>query len=803
VPIDGKALRRKFAAPWAGAPEKPPTAAFTAHVGRVSTGLPEPSFRTLEEACEAASKDEKDRRPVVVYLHDNGPLFETPALLSGRDLFVLPAEGYRPLLVWDVPRTVAERRARDKARKKKGAKEVRPLPLVFLGVRGGNLTLQGVEVAVRWPEGGSEAATLLEVEGGNLDVGACTFSAAGKHPEGLTLARFRGRPEGTGLCRFTRCLARGAGLVALDVAARGAGSQVLLDGCLIAGGEPPLLRVHAEAGRPVTLRVMRSTLVCGQTLLEVQGADPAPDKPVLKWEGWDALLSHSGNTLGGTLLHLRGPVEANWVSWQAWNCLYAGWSKLLTSKAGGKADDSAGDDLSGWQRRWRLREGDGVAREPWPDLGPGELASGPASTYKPAGGVVFASSVTAEKALGCDLGALPPGRDNWLTLAYEPIINPPEPLGEGVPAIPENAGGDSLYHGERLDLTNLDLGEYLEQVRTRFRRKFAPVVVLHLAGKGERGTSPIRIKGSSLVLYFEPPAKKEAPLVLKPAGSGDTEPEALIEVEGGSLDIIGGELRGAGALGPRVRGLVKVRGGNLRLYRCKLEGKSWCHSLASMTGSGETEADRKTHACTINESVLVCQKAGLSIRGVGARLVIRQTLLVAGTDALDLRPGPKSKGRTNITCLLENTTFAAGRAVLYLGDDPHAGVPTSPIYVQARDCAYLNPFPGKPARAGMLLYEGSALRRGLLLWQSERDTFHHRLHFSAALDGKIPDKAEGLDRWKKSLWGSHALRETPKANLVLTRLFPARAWLLERLNLKRGRGADLELLGVVKKPSPK
>jgi hypothetical protein len=284
--------------------------------------------------------------------------------------------------------------------------------------------------------------------------------------------------------------------------------------------------------------------------------------------------------------------------------------------------------------------------------------------------------------------------------------------------------------------------------------------------------------------------------------------------------VIGGVLRGSEAPGARVSGLVRVCGGTVRLFRCKLEGTASCRALVRVDGSGEMEPDRNTHACAINESVLVSRQGGVRVQGAGARLLVRQSLLVAGTEALQLFPADpgqghallggfgapragraaarKDRGRTNQSCFLENVTFAARQAVVRLGDDPEAGVPAGPVFVQARDCAYLNPFPGK---AGMLLYEGQALPRGLLLWQSERDAFDRRLHFGAAAVGKVPDKPEGLRLWKESLWGAQGVRETPAKDLVL-RGFPPRAWPLERLVLPPGRGADLKALGIgARKPT--
>jgi hypothetical protein len=147
-----------------------------------------------------------------------------------------------------------------------------------------------------------------------------------------------------------------------------------------------------------------------------------------------------------------------------------------------------------------------------------------------------------------------------------------------------------------------------------------------------------------------------------------------------------------------------------------------------------------------------------------------------------------------VQCLLERVTFGARQAVVRLGDVP-AGAVREPAVVQARDCAYLNPFVGKP-KAGLLLFEGDALPRGLLLWQGERESFDRRLYFSAAPAGAPPPgKAEGHGPWAQ-LWGMPGARD-PRPDLVLYRTFDAKRWPLERLlGLPAGRGADLKLLGI-------
>jgi hypothetical protein len=397
--------------------------------------------------------------------------------------------------------------------------------------------------------------------------------------------------------------------------------------------------------------------------------------------------------------------------------------------------------------------------------------------------------------LGCDLRALPRARDAWLTVAYEPALTISEPISDATPPeIPEP--GDTRYHGEKLDLKGRDLGAYLVDVQRT--RQLGPRVVLHLRGQGKLKTTPIRLKNTSLTLYFEPPATKDdPPLVLRLAEAG---PAALIELEGGSLEVIGGHLEVSDIPGPRVPHVIKVQGGDVRLFRTRVEGPQQAvpdlySSLIHLTGSGDVTSD-KVFSCTANESILVSGRVGVDLQGIGTRLMLRQTLLVAGTDAVRLRLNG-CKGRANVQCLLENVTIAAQHTVLRLADAPEAGVPSDPAFFLTRNCAFLNPFRG--AAAGLLLYEEEALQRGLLVVQGERDTFDQRLFFPAARVGQLPSRPTGLADWNRS-WGSRGVRDT-RPNLPGLLLFKPPRWDLDQLILPADRGANLAVLGI-KKPRP-
>jgi serine/threonine protein kinase len=766
--VDLKALREEVEKPWAEralATAEP----FVVHVGRSGPT----TRRTLADAVAAAPEG----RAIVVEVHDNGPLFELPVVVEGRNLTLRAGKGYRPLLLWDLPATVEQRRRDRKT----------DTPLAFLTVRKGNLHVEGVELALRWPEGLAEAATFLDVRGGDLEVRDCTVSVAGKPREEITLARMYNSQERT-RCRFTRLFARGSNLAALELDATDA--DLLLDGCLVVGGQPTLLRLRADGQRGPRVRLVRSTLVCNRNLLEVKPVGELDRSPVLRVLAWDSLLSRAGAGSAGDLFTLHNSADTDHVEWRAVHSLYAGWKHLLTAKT-----SIAGDSGREWRSHWKRTDGDEAVSANWPEQPAVDAGSQPALALLPGKTVGFGSSVDPDKPLGCDLSALPPCRDGWLNLALDPLLAPIDlPSDSSPPEIPNP--GDGRYHGGRIDLATTDLGMHLARVLAT--TKPGPRIVLHLTGKGEHACSPIQLKGTSLVLFFEEPADNKKPRTALKLSTSDPA-RSLIEVEDGSVEIVAGVLRLADLVGSRGAHLVRIKGGDVKLYRTRLEGPQvarplgWRSALA-LTGSGEAAAER-ARVCALNECVVLSGQAGVVLEGTGSRLALRQSLVVAGTDAMQFLPGAACKGRANIQATLQQSTLAARGAIVRLSDAAFDGPPADPVVVTTRDCAFLNPFLGQ--KAGLVVAEGTALSRGLLLWQGERDALDTRLHFMArAVDDPLPVRREGLAAWQR-LWGSVGVKH-PRPEVGFLTYFDPRRWALDRLILRMrdAPGADLDRLGI-------
>jgi len=219
-------------------------------------------------------------------------------------------------------------------------------------------------------------------------------------------------------------------------------------------------------------------------------------------------------------------------------------------------------------------------------------------------------------------------------------------------------------------------------------------------------------------------------------------------------------------------------------------------------GSGSSE-DGATPQCGIHNCVLTSGKDAVHVQGVGARLRIEQSVVVAGSDAFVFDPGQQPRPRMSVHCVLEHVTVAARQSAMHLKEVARQEPPADPIVVRALASAFLNPF---GERSGMLLYEGDALRRGVLVWQSEGTVYDSRLHFGASTPELVPAKSQPHADWSR-LWGP--LGDRRPVSLPLTAVFDKQRWQLNRLRLVAPRdapkppdaGADLVQLGLVKKPS--
>jgi hypothetical protein len=788
-------------------------------------GKPGTTFDSIAAACAAIPEGSWGR----IELRDNGPFFEGPIDLRGKSANIYSAQGYSPLIVWDTAQVRAELKPA-----KPGVAAIKDDSVTFLSVEKGSLILDNVHLAVDWPEKALGSPCLVRVAGGQFYAKETTFSVAGKPKAAVTAVRFDG---GTGLtCRLKQCYARGARLTVLDLPQ--AGAEVLIDNSLFVTTEAPVLA--ATGGRPsgptTTVRVIRSTLMGHDAMLKLRPGPEAPGEPTLNWMGWDLLAWRAAETSGGTMVELPREAGSKALTWRAVNSLYAGWETLISGH-----EPIPGTDTDAWHARWKIAEGDVSVPQAWVVSLPADPAETLPAAYHSYPGPVGFAATYGRGVLGCDLWQLPWVRFRWIDLANQ--LTRPSDIDtlhpSVVQAIPE--ANDQLYHGESLDLNTVDLGKRLAEVQKT--QKLAPMVVMHVHGTGRRRMTPVRWEKANLWLHFEPTAEGAEPLVLEPEAGVAPEANALIEVLGANLWILGADVRCPDfktALLPHY--VVRVNAGNLFMSACRLQGPMlhppkdyW--GLVNVEGTGW---DQRQFMCQVsaNWCVLLSGQRVLHLAGPGIRMDLRDSLIVATDWAVDVQPAvlptkpvptvptprdsPSEKhflfgeSRLNLQLTADHCTFAAREAVFYMQDLPSQTnkapyvwpVVADPTLLEVKDCAFLNPFVDKEGKSASALMASclAALERGSIRWQGQGNVYDKRLHayLTRILEpgsDRPPrtEKAQSYTTWER-LWGPAETKpildvalknvlELDREKLALDQLaLPAQA------GMKEKPGADLPRL---------
>jgi serine/threonine-protein kinase len=737
---------------------------------------------TLAEALALAAQKTTDNggAPFVITVADNGPLFVTALpLVAGRYLVIRGAPGFRPLLAWD---TASKKNQQDKA---------------LLTVADGTLVLDNLEFVVKWTEPQDKVkdegrAAFVQLSDGDFIARRCTFSAAGQPPSGLLLARLDGVSRPT-RCRLTDCYARGLQLTMLSV--RGAGGDVQIDNCLLVGGAQALVEVacgdDSPKSLPLHLRVLHSTLVAGRHFLQLVPEKSAGKKPSEKGLApplvlhlLDSCLARNDRDSEGCLVYTAADLDPEAMRWQAMNVVYAGWYKLLCASN----QSVRGTDLAGWKDLWR-GDGERALADIWPKLPLIGVEELPAYSFSTRGSAVhFASILSPKEYLGSPLDH--GERLAWANVTFEPWTLLPVPLLDG--KMPAEIAPIKLEVNSKTDL-----GQMLSSLPANAR------AVYHLTGSGEVTTSPIVLNGAEIVLYYEPPTDPKAKrltLVLNRVAC-DKKP-ALIEVNGGKLDLINVRIQlDNSKTAPMPQRLVWVKGGDLRLYHCLLEGPldkapdDWL-GLIEFTGSGQVLANA-AHQLVCQQSVLLSGKRVVDVRGAGVRVRLKDSVLLAANDVFDIAVGPWNQPRLNVQFWLDHNTFAARQDVFKIHDAPGVPLLVEPILVQADANFFADPFTESPRHSCLLHPLGDALARGLFAWQGTANAYDVQRWYTFAM---IDDKTapQPYTSWRQ-LWGTTGEKqgvrvEWPQPGATTFSVGTPQLSLLALPKALQGAGADLKKL---------
>ncbi len=724
--IDVAAVERTTVGPHGEFP-KPADGATVLRVTRGAAPRAD-SFASFADAWREAGK----RPAAIIEIHDHGPL-AIPSLpsLPATNLTIRAAPGVRPLLVWD---------------KKPGDTATTWMPL-----ERGSLILDDLDLLVRDDSASAEPSFCVAVSAGDVAARNVTLTQSGDSKGGVAFFRIAGRgglplrpkpaandvafvnADEPQLARLENCFLRGPSIIAAYIAAINA--DLFIDRSLVVGHRQPSVLIIGGGSDIANVRSLRSTLASAKAIVHFQPTPGQAIAPRLGVFGLDSLLvhpePHDGN---GVLLSLDESVGTSGLSAKIANTAFAGWPTLL------RARQTKIATLAEWRTQWGHRDGDVAVPDCWPPLAAVNIHGVAPLNLSPLGSAVAFATLKNDALVGCPVGHLPSEPHSWrlrapsaLPLAaiglpdfITPVIRPP---------------GDGLYHGEIIDLSKVnDLGEYL------LTQNLAPHVVLHLTGKGTFRTSPLRLRGTHLVLYAPP---VDGPTLEFQTAQG-VSAAALIDVDQGELDLINVRVRlDWKKLADMPTSLIRVRDGSLSMARCVLQTPLTKVPLGfnSLIAVETTQASAPSRF-TCRDCVLLAGSAFVALEGPAVLMRCHRSLILAMDDAVLLKPGPLDQP-PNIVGRFEYNTFVLDKAFLRVQSPARLPNCSPPIPIHAVSNYFSSPTPG--GNALLLRSEGEALARGLLAWRGQANAFDLGA-FSRALAwgrefGPTPFPQAWTDHW--------------------------------------------------------
>ena len=715
-------LRKEHYGPFTAWPA-PPEKATLLRLTRLAT----PDSTTFRSLAEAFAKT-KPNEFTIIEVNDNGPIF-VPFLpaVSQRQILLRGGTGFRPLIVWDVPKNPADKK---------------PVT-TFCSVTQGKLILENLDFVMKWADDGP--ATWFNLPDTDFHARECTFSLAGKSKAGIALiAREAALPDqGTTHTWLKRCFVRGADLSLLRQ--QQASAAVLLEESLVVSYQHPLIQMRCREGDALALFCVRSTLVTGQVFLSARMHDGKPGSPQLDVKLLDSILSRDDVTAPqGDMIQLTDGANASSASlkWLAVNTVYAGWRRLLASDS--KSIDGA--DEAEWRSYFPFSRKDRAIEDAWPKSPPSALEKRPAHTFFPGQAPVAFAALTSPVAVGCVIGWLPPVPDAWVERAFDsgPALTIPN-LDNVMPKA--DVADDGLYHGtppgQPLDLNTVDLGAFLSN------QKLAPRVVMHLIGKGICHTSPLRINGvQHLVLYVDP--SKDAFILdgdLKSAPLLKSDP--LIDITGGHLELTGLRLR----LGPvtAIPAIIQLHGSSLTMTRCWLRGPLTKEAVGFKNLIAADNANEIPTTLLLRDNVLAAGKTLIHLQD-HVQLKARNNVFVSFGDGVHFDVNSPSVPMQHV---LDHNTWAVRQAFFTLRTGP-AFQAVGPVLLHANSNAFLHPFADDKdkSRDKSAFLRGGDIwaASGRWSWQGRYNVYDSRIPTYLARFEKTVGARQNLHDWQ-ALWG--------------------------------------------------
>ena len=698
-------------------------------------------YATLGDALKAMP-----RQGGIVEFADRGPFHVSPQSFDdGRHLVLRAAAGQQPVLLIE-----------------------EPLPAgtsAWLTLRGGHLRISGVHLVVsgRALAPGSSCIALTAATAYLHD---CTVTLADPAAGAVSVVQLTGGTQAT-RCVFENVLTRGNNLVALSTT--GHGIEAVVGNCLFASGDAPVVaigtpaqaesRSDAEPPPATALHWLASAAVSRNSVFALtHRAGLAPPSVLLKTRrvafAADAAAPSTGFRFDAWPQNAPEDLEnprAQGVRWESDQTYWIGWpTRVRMSPLAGVAVGDVIED-AGWRQFWRAPADSRSFIDP------------PAVALD-----VDHSRLTPTAAAW--LAAALPGDAPPVTFAPAALPEAPHSLIERLlarserPRLPATFGVPPGGREVRIDLEKdgLKLNRILNGPECP---NGARVI---LTGSGRDLIEPVVVRDKSLRIEFE---SSDPLFVVEPvARTTDERPEALIRVERGHIDLIGGQLRiPSSSTRSYPRRVLQVVDGSFSVRNCSLQAAlrdgAQDFPAVEWTRSADGPAGERQFALIENSFI-----AG-RFQGVGGNLADR-SLEIQNCVFFTLGRGLQfdvGDGDSHGFLLVSRSTLSVSRALFQLSAPQDAR-----LHVFTHNCVFGPAVDADPKGPAVLVHGSATDPAQGIVWWDERSAYERQFtRFRIAETNQDAPAQDFKADWERA-WGPDHIVEplTGQTSVVLADPLP-------------------------------
>jgi serine/threonine-protein kinase len=746
-----------------------------------------------------------DETKGMIEIADQGPLLVNDFRIPGEARSIRARDGFRPIIRVERPVLPV----------------VRELPGVIV-LNGKRLVLDSLDLIVNLRDLPAGQTSLFHCTGAELTVRNCTITLVNPGNQAFTLVRASGSASRGSRVRFEKTLVRG--LLSGGFELGGGAVDLAVREVVLLGSAGPMVRCkEREAGADHRISIVGGILACRGPAIELvddEGPTGRNHQPLVI-RAFDTVFGRfQGAGIASVIASAdRAASPREKVDWLGQRNLFCGWKGYF---ARGKETTLLVPSLAALRSTWNGT--DQSSQEipiPWPQAPHlGQTTTDVLGPFIPGHEQALSQVPVPRPYLGAQtLWTFPePAVPVPLVLLAPGNSNPPPPPRAGTgfrqvldvqgPEITSKAASVAHAQGGRTDelVFDADSAQWHGDLGAFLREKITESVKharVRAVGSGPRRASPVRLPdGLVLELRVESPPNSESGW-LSWSPEAESRGQALIELHGGTLVI--SQLRLRADESAAIESLIHVEDGDLVLHRCQIispaRAESFTSRLITFSAAGSrprtpnlgstlfaTAPDRPV--CILEDCSLITEGAAIRAQLGRGLVALTQTVIAAGTDAIELLPADVARSRFECDLLLHRCTVASQVNIVrvgpWLGERPG---PHRPWLITTRNSAFLGAYDRRVSDTVLLRVDEEAMAGGTVFWQGTGDAAEVDVFTSASAEPTAGRLRDVVFQWV-NFWGSNHMVDLTGPRTALNQ--PS-VRLIDRLRPGRIEPSDLIL----------